>query len=419
MAAEYLHPVLLIIFALVYLGMALGRLPGLALDRTGIALVGAIAMVAVGGITLHDAAKSINYQTILLLFGLMLFSVQLRLAGFYMGVGKILIQQINSPRRLLLGIIFVSGFLSALLANDIVCLAFTPVLCTALLAARRNPIPYLIALATASNIGSAATIIGNPQNMYIGIAGQLQFGHFTMVMAPVVFLSLLLCWVTIVFIWREQFSSRVNENFSRAMSQPIPQPDLQISVVYKTLAILSALVVAFVLLPTGPRVVATLLAGALLLISTRKDSATLYAHVDWDLLLLFIGLFVVNGAMQQSGLTTEMMAQVRRRGIDLTHMPTLAAVATLLSNIISNVPSVLLLSPSIPRNNPQAWYILALASTLAGNLTLVGSIANLIVAEQASRLGVKLDLKSYCKVGIPLTIISVTLGTMWILLVMR
>jgi Na+/H+ antiporter NhaD/arsenite permease-like protein len=409
-----LHALIWIIFALVYLGMALGRWPMVSLDRTGIALLGAIAMISVGGISLADAARSINYQTILLLFGLMLFSAQLHAAGFYSTVGDFLTHLTARPKYLLAGLVVASAFLSALLANDIICLAFTPMLCAALLSAKRNPIPYLVALAASSNIGSAATIIGNPQNMYIGVVGQLPFAQFSLVMLPITLLALCLCWATIVLVWHKHFFQGIDQNLATPtlwQEEPIP---LDRPMVFKTLAILIVLVTAFLVLPAGPRVVAAIAGGGLLLISPKKPSAQLYLRIDWNLLLLFLGLFVVNGTMQQSGLMNQVMSAVRLSGVDL-HRPTaLVTTTAVLSNLVSNVPAVLLLQSSIAHGDRTGWYLLAMASTWAGNLTLVGSIANLIVAEQASRFGVKLDLKDYCQAGIPLTLINLAMGTAWI-----
>lgn len=398
--------------------MALGRLPGLGLDRAGVAVLGAIGMIAVRAISLPAAAHAIDYETILLLFSLMLFSAQLRAAGFYETVGEALTHQTARPKRLLAGMMGTSALLSALLANDIVCLAFTPVLCAALLKARRNPIPYLIALAISSNIGSAATLIGNPQNMYIGVVGRLPFAHFAAVMIPVTIVALLLAWTIIMMTWRGQFWDGVDPAIS-PLRQPPQLPPFDRRMVFKTLAILLILVIAFLYLPAAGRVIAALAGGGLLLISRRKDSARLYQSVDWNLLLLFVGLFVVNGTMKQSGFLDQLISHLRRQGVDLHRLPTLSTVTTLLSNVVSNVPAVLLLQPSIPRADRGAWYVLAMSSTWAGNLTLVGSIANLIVAEQAQKLGVKLDLGSYCKAGIPITLITVAMGTVWIIWILR
>lgn len=321
--------------------------------------------------------------------------------------------------------------LSALLANDIVCLAFTPLLCSALLGAGRNPIPYLLALATSSNLGSAATIIGNPQNMYIGTVAKLPFGHYSLVMLPIVALSLVICWGIIVLLFRKQLSSPT-QTFSAGVaamhegdtlvpsSLPLQTrpPERDLYLIYKTLILLAGLVVCFIFVRGQWRAVAALGGAGILLCSHRAKAARLYQLVDWNLILLFLGLFVVNGAMKAQGLTTSAFDRVAATGVNLQHPLTLSGVTLLLSNVVSNVPAVLLLQPSIPPDYHQLWYLLALVSTWAGNLTLVGSIANLIVAESSAAYGVRLDLKTYCLVGIPLTLATVSLGTMWIMLMM-
>jgi Na+/H+ antiporter NhaD/arsenite permease-like protein len=428
-----------ITFAITYIGIALGRFPRLVLDRTGIALLGAIAMLVFHGISIRDAASHIDYETILLLFGLMIFSAQLRVAGFYVWTGRFLTRLVDRPRRLLAGLIAVSAILSALLANDIVCLAFTPLLCEALIAARRDPIPFLLALATSSNIGSAATIIGNPQNMYIGTVAALPFGHFSLVMIPIVLLGLFLCWAMVVLLFGNRLHPAVDpmplavDRVPLVACPPVPtseesrtpstaaQPDAYL--IAKTLLFLAALIVFFLCIH-GPRqselrAIAALAGGGLLLFSRRKKAAALYRLVDWNLLLLFLGLFVVNGAMKQRHLTDDALRAIAGHGVKLNHPISLSAVTVVLSNLVSNVPAVMLLQPSLTAAaSAKLWYLLALISTWAGNLTLVGSIANLIVAESAAVYGVRLDLKTYCLLGIPLTVLTVVLGTAWIMAVM-
>lgn len=418
------------IFSLTYLGIALGGFPYLVLDRTGIALLGAIGMLLVRGLSIQQAAAHVDYETILLLFGLMIFSAQLRVAGFYARAGQFLTRLTDRPRILLAGLIVTSAVLSALLANDIVCLAFTPLLCTALIAARRNPIPYLLALATSSNIGSAATIIGNPQNMFIGTVARLPFGHFTLIMLLPVIVSLCLCWMGIVWLFGKELAATPSATTPK---HPMREGDtlapsslpLQTSaaapdtyLITKTLIILCGLIVCFLTVHGEWRAICTLGGAAILLCSRRAKAAKLYQLVDWNLILLFLGLFVVNGAMNERGLTQRAFDSVAGSGINLTRPITLSIVTVVLSNLVSNVPAVILLRPTLPMDNHQAWYLLALVSTWAGNLTLVGSIANLIVAESASAFGVRLDLKTYCRLGIPLTLLTTTIGTIWLILVM-
>lgn len=418
------------VFACTYVGIALGRFPRLVLDRTGIALLGAIAMLLLQGLTIPQAAAQVDYETILLLFGLMIFSAQLRVAGFYGIAGRFVGRLLARPRTLLAVLILVSGLLSALLANDIVCLAFTPLICAALLPARRDPVPYLLALATSANIGSAATLIGNPQNMYIGMAARLPFGHYSLIATPITLVALAICWLGIVVLFRRRLSAGPTGDTPRTpmhegdtlipSSLPLQTqtPDSEWFLIAKTLVLLLGLVVCFLCVTGEWRAICTLAGAGVLLCSHRAKAAKLYQLVDWNLILLFLSLFVVNGAMNERGLTKSAFDHVRDSGIDLSRPATLSAVTLVLSNLVSNVPAVLLLKPSIAMTDHRSWYLLAIVSTWAGNLTLVGSIANLIVAESAAAYGVRVDLKIYCRIGIPLTLITVLMGTLWIMAVM-
>jgi len=426
-----------VIFGITYIGIAIGGFPKLVIDRVGVALLGAIAMLAVQGISIREAVSPeiISYETILLLFGLMIFSAQLRVAGFYAVAGKFLTRLTDRPRVLLAGLIAISALLSAVLANDIVCLAFTPLLCDALLAARRNPLPYLLALATSSNIGSAATIIGNPQNMHIGAHAGLAFGHFSLIMLPPVVVGLVLNYWAVIWMFgkklgeecamvspaRSQIRAHEGETLvpsSLPLQTRDEEPDWWL--IYKTLGLMVGLVIVFLFVGGEARAIAALAGAGVLLLSHRAKAARLYQFVDWNLLLLFLGLFVVNGAVKP--LVAEAFAHVRSAGVNVENPLTLSGVTLVLSNLVSNVPAVLLLQTPIDAapvgQRLQLWYLLALVSTWAGNLTLVGSIANLIVAESAAAFGVKVGLKDYCKLGVPLTIVTVVLGVGWILWVM-
>ena len=403
-----------LIFALTYAGLALGRWPYLVMDRAAIALIGAAGMLACGASDIPSATASIDYETLMLLFGLMLFSVKLQAAGFYDHAGMFLARLTDRPGMLLAGIIAVSAGLSALLANDVVCLAFTPLLCKALKRAGRDPIPYLLALATSSNIGSAATIIGNPQNMYIGAHAGLPFGHYFQVMLVPTLVGLLLCWGMTRLIFKKRFKTLHGDGVVL-----LETSDVDWSTIYKTFAILFALVIYF-LVRTGDgasrdRAVAAVIAGSSLLISRKSSSRGLHLKVDWGLLLLFIGLFVVNGALKDRGLASQMLDFAQGLGFNPSSLFGLSTVTVALSNLVSNVPAVLLLTPSVQSTgNVSMWYVLALVSTLAGNLTLVGSIANLIVAEGAKKEGVEIRLWTYCLLGVPLTIATVAIGVVWL-----
>jgi Na+/H+ antiporter NhaD/arsenite permease-like protein len=426
------HLLLWITFAVTYIGIAFGRLPRLALDRTGIAILGAIAMLLLNGLSIEQAFSPdvVNYETLVLLFGLMIFSAQLQTAGFYSFCGRFIEKIVDRPNLLVAAVVAISAGLSALLANDIICLAFTPMLCIALLRLGRDPIPYLIALAMAANIGSAATLIGNPQNMYIGAVANLPFLHYFLVMLPIILLGLVLCWAAIVLLFHRRLHDPVDSILGKAQQSPgernpESRPSLSMReeplhpwLTIKTLILLAAVVICFLFAPGPWRAVAALAGAGVLLCSRRPHAATLYEKINWNLILLFLGLFIVNGAMARHHLTDQLFQAVRDTGVNLHHPIDLSAVTLLLSNLISNVPAVLLLQPAIPLHDRQSWYLLALISTWAGNLTLVGSIANLIVAESAAEFGLRLELKTYCKAGIPLTILTVLLGTAWLIWVM-
>lgn len=397
------------LFLITYLGIALGRIPGAALDRVGIALLGAIAMVASGVLTPEAAFQAIDLSTILLLYSLMIISAQLRLGGFYTWSAGRILPLLARPRLFLLALMLLSALLSALLANDIVCFAFTPVLAAALLRAQLNPLPFLLGLAVASNIGSAATIIGNPQNMLLGQVGRLDFGSFFLWCAPPSVAALFTGYGTILLVYRTK------------LSQPSPGPHLpqreewppfdrwQTS---KGLLAVVALVALF--FTPVPREVSALSIAGVLLCSRRQKTRAILGLVDWHLITLFCALFIIIRGILHAEMIPELVARLTAYGFDLTHLPLLAATATVLSNLFSNVPAVMLLLPFLPEQEPQAWYTLAVASTFAGNLLLLGSIANLIVAEQALHAGIRITLREHATVGIPVTLASLLLLIGWI-----
>jgi len=394
----------LTVFAVVYLGMVLGRLPGLALDRSAVALLGAVAVLAGGVLDSRQAWASIDMPTMSLLFGLMLVSAQLRLGGFYTLLARRIAQARLSPPGLLLLVMGAGAGLSALLVNDIVCLAMTPILAEGCLRRGLNPVPFLLGLACAANIGSAATLIGNPQNMLIGQVGGLPFGAFALDCLPPVCASLAAAWIIIALL------SRRDWELARPVTPVLavefrPWPSL------KGCLLLGLALFGFLFLD-APREVVALTAGGLVLVSRRTESRAVFGLVDWELLLLFLGLFVVNHAMAQTGLLERLFAGVRSLGPDLRSPAWLFALTAVLSNLISNVPAVMLLLPFSP--TPQDRLLLALVSTLAGNLFLLGSIANLIVAEQGARLGVYITWRRHLRIGLPVTLASFAITALWL-----
>jgi Na+/H+ antiporter NhaD/arsenite permease-like protein len=397
----------LVIFLLVYLGMLLGEIPGLALDRTGVALLGAIALVATGRTTVAGAWAAVDVPTISLLLGLMVVSAQFRLGGFYAEVTQRLALWPTSPPRLLAGLVAVVGGLSALLANDIVCLAMAPLLIDGCSRRGWDPVPFLLALACAANVGSAATLIGNPQNMLVGQALRLSFaGYLLDALLPAV-LGLVAVWALIARRYRGRWTRAVAPAFSEHRLAPFDRYQTT-----KGLAVLTVLVAVFLFVPDVPREAAAIAAAGALLTSRRMASREMLGLVDWQLLVLFVGLFVVNDALVASGMLARATHALTARGLDPSHPATLYGVTAVLSNLVSNVPAVMLLLPAA--HHPLAGPVLALASTLAGNLLIVGSIANIIVVDAARRQGVAISWRAHAAVGVPVTLVTLALAAGWL-----
>jgi Na+/H+ antiporter NhaD/arsenite permease-like protein len=393
-----------VVFAFVYLGMILGEIPGLALDRTGIALLGAIAYLATGHVTGAEAWGAVDLPTMGLLFGLMVVSAQFRLGGFYSRVTRWLAGVAVGPAAVLAMLIAVAGALSAVLVNDIICLAMTPVLVEGCARRRLNPVPFLLGLACASNVGSAATLIGNPQNMLIGQCLHLSFAGYLADAAVPSILGLAAVWAVIAWSYRGDWYRQT------AIGQVKP-PRFNRWQTTKGLAVMAALIVGF-LFSSYPRESLALTGAGLLLLSRRMSSRQMLGQVDWHLLVLFFGLFVVNHVLAASGALVQMMDAVAGTGVQLSRPGWLFAMTAALSNLVSNVPAVMLLLPAA--KHPLAGPILALSSTLAGNLFIVGSIANIIVVDQAARLGVRIDWRTHAKVGVPVTLLTLAIAAGWL-----
>lgn len=395
-----------IVFGLVYLGMILGGLPFVQLDRTGIALLGAIALVGFGVVTPEAAVQSLHLPTLILLFAFMVLSAQLRLGGFYGWVTRQLAELPLSPAGLLGALIVAVAVLAAVFSNDIVCLAVAPVLIDACRQRGLDPIPYLLALACAANIGSAATLIGNPQNMLIGASLRLAFGGYVLEAAGPVALGLLATWGIIAWQARGRWTATVPEPTMTSTGRDDDPPPFDRWQTFKGLTVAAVLLLAF-LFTSWPREAVALVGAGILLTSRRLHSRRMLGLVDWPLLVLFVGLFVVNHAFQQTGLAGAAVTGLAAAGVPLDQPGPLFVATVLLSNLVSNVPAVMLLLPVA--THPLAGPILALASTLAGNLLLVGSIANLIVADAAARRGIRFDWRTHGRVGIPVTLATLAL----------
>jgi Na+/H+ antiporter NhaD/arsenite permease-like protein len=400
------------VFFLVYLGMILGGLPFLQLDRTGVALLGAIALIGMGAVSPEDAARSVHLPTVLLLFSFMVVSAQLRLGGFYPWLTVRVAERPLSPPALLAAVIVVVAALSAVFSNDVVCLSVAPVLAAACSRRGLDPVPYLLALACAANVGSAATLIGNPQNMLIGSALHVSFAGYMATAAVPVLLGLLATWVVIAAHARGKWSAAGAAPSPYAQDRRDEGPaTLNRWQSVKGLTVAGVLLVVFLF--TGfPREVAALIGAGLLLTSRRLHSNKMLGLVDWELLVLFTGLFVVNHAFQATGLTAAAVRDLAGSGLDLQRPIPLFASTVVMSNVVSNVPAVMLLLPLA--RHPLAGPLLALASTLAGNLLIVGSIANIIVVDAAARRGTPIGWRAHARVGVPVTLLTLAIAAAYL-----
>ncbi len=392
-----------LVFLGTYLVIAIGRLPGFRVDRTGAAIIGASLMIAFEVLTFEEAYAAINYDTIILLFGMMIVVANLRLSGFFAAVSAWVVRHAHHPLALLATIILVSGVFSAFFVNDTMCLVLTPLVLEIVMALRLNPVPYLLAVAMASNIGSVATITGNPQNMMIGAFSGIHYREFTSALSPVAAAGLVLSFAILALVYRREFSraKRVEPACLRVRVNRV--------LMWKSLAASAAMILFFFIGWPVPKV--AILTGALLLITRRVKPEKVYHEIDFSLLILFIGLFIVVAGFEKTALSSEIVAFAS--GYRLDRPPVLATFAAVLSNLVSNVPAVMVFKPIIPHlaDPKRAWLILAMSSTLAGNLTVLGSVANLIVIQRAAPQ-VKISFWEYFKVGALITITSIALGLM-------
>lgn len=400
----------LALVAATIVGVAVGRYPFLRMNRATIALTGATLLLAIGALTLDEAYASLDLDTLTLLFAMMILNVNLRRAGFFQLVGNWVVHWAQTPRQLLALIIVASGVLSAVFLNDTIVLVFTPLVLDICAMVSRRPIPYLVALVTAANIGSAATIVGNPQNMIIGVASGIPFAQFTLILGPAALAGLAIIWGVIVWVYRAEFAKL------HLTKTPAVAVNPERRLLRKSLIASAVMVVGLVLGIEVP--LAALIAAAILLISRRLEPESVFREVDWSLLVFFGGLFIVTGALETLGASEQLfsvMQPIAERGI-----VALTATGVVLSNLISNVPAVLLFRPFVPSfpAPTETWLTLALATTFAGNMTLLGSVANLLVAEIAGRRHVYLNFGEYLRAGLPITLLSLIVGVAWLSLVL-
>jgi Na+/H+ antiporter NhaD/arsenite permease-like protein len=413
MSAAQSSPLVLGIFVLTYAFIAIQRIPGIHIDRPSGVMVGATLLLLTGLFGLREAYGFIDGDVMLFLLGMMILVAYLEHSGFFGAVAAWLVRVSGTPARLLAGTVLASGVLSAFFVNDTVCLLFPPILLRATRHLRLNPVPYLIAIAVAANFGSALTVTGNPQNMFIGVHAGLAYLPFMARMAVPVALALAGTYGALRLLYARDLNDRA---LAGRAAQAVPEAPLQRALALKALAVLGLTLALFVAGVAYP--LAALVGASLLVLLGGVPPRQVFVKVDWTLLLFFAGLFIVMGAFEKAGYVARLLdwTQPWFAGGGVPALLGLAGVTALLSNLVSNVPAVILLRPLVSElgGGERLWQLLALASTFAGNLTLVGSVANLIVAEKAQAEGIQLGFWEYLRVGLPLSVLAGLLGTLWL-----
>jgi Na+/H+ antiporter NhaD/arsenite permease-like protein len=363
-------------------------------------------MVLSGALSLEDAYQAIDLDTITLLLGMMILVASLRLSGFFVMSTTWMVEKAKNPLLLLCAVTATSGIFSAFLVNDAICLVLAPLVLELTLRMGLKPVPYLLAVAMASNVGSTATITGNPQNIMIASFSHIPYSSFALALAPVALIGLVVTAILVGLFHRKEFTASVH--------MQVDKPNLRINHALVLRALLATAVMITLFFAGQPPAKVAIIISSWLLLTRRIKSKRIYAEIDWSLLLMFAGLFIIVAGAQKSLLTSDIIAAVG--GLHLDQVPILSAVTALLSNLVSNVPAVLMMKPfvAVLKNHDSAWLVIAMASTLAGNFTILGSIANLIVVQKAAERGVLISFWDYFRVGAPLTLITLVIGSLWL-----
>jgi Na+/H+ antiporter NhaD/arsenite permease-like protein len=396
----------LVIFVLTYLLIAVQQVPGMRLNRPAASLLGAVAMVAIGGLPMEDAYAAIDLDVIVFLLGVLLVTAYLELGGFFEWAAERVLERMPSPRALLAATVLLSGVLSAFFINDTICLVVPPLLLLALRPLGLRPLPYLLAVALGANVGSAMAITGNPQNMLIGLTSGIGYGRFLARLAVPALGGLVIVYLVLERLYRADLRVVLA---SRRAAAPV---DVDLRLVRKALLIFGGALAGW--LAGLPMPLVAIAAGALMIAIAGRDPADAFAKVEWSLLLFFAAIFVVMRGVRDlplvMSLTGSAAAQVQ--GAPWRDAAVISTAMLALSNLVSNVPAVVLWLPVVPTlPDPEfAWLVMAMSATFAGNLTLLGSMANLIVAERAQARGVHIGFVDYLRAGVPVTLLTLLLG---------
>lgn len=400
--------IIIILISIIFI--ALGKLPYYKMNRASFAFVSSSVLVGINFISLEEAYKMIDWDTIAFLLSMMIINANLRLAGFFNILTQLVMKLLKTKKALLFTIIFGSGFLSAFLMNDTICVMLTPFALEFTLALNLNPLPYLIALAISSNFGSAMTLIGNPQNMIIGITSKIPFLDFLFYAFLPSFFSLIAAYYFILFLYRKEFFTDPNLNLSSLADNA---PRYYKPLLIKSLIAFTALLI-LLFLNVNPAL-ASILSASIILFTRRIKPQRVFAEIDWSLLLFFACLFIITGSIGKTDLFNSYSPKIS--SLLTSNIYAFTFVSSFLSNLISNVPAVMLLKNFIAQDKFHLWILLAVSSTFAGNLTLIGSVANLIVAETAIKRNVFISFGEYFKVGFILTIFCLLMAAVYFSLI--
>ncbi|WP_437950071.1 SLC13 family permease [Sorangium sp. So ce296] len=435
----------LLVFAATYILIAARRLSILPIGRPAGALAGACAMVFLSaiepgaGLTPHEAFAAVEPNTIGLLLGMMLLSASLDLAGVFEHAAAWVARRNLSPVRLLYLVTLGAGLASAVLLNDSVCVMLAPLVDRTARRAGLDRVPYLLALAMGANAGSALTLAGNPQNMLVGHLSGISYRAYLLEAGPAALIGLAVTAVTLHLLLRRRIAVQAPASATPApapaSATPAPAPasaapapasasaapaaagDARPS----ALVPLACIAVVSVLFVLGANLAWAAIGGATAAILLhRRDATGLFDRVSWTVLVFFGALFIVVAGLQKTGMPEQAL---RAASPYLPAGPTMGVlglgIAMLVGcQIVSNVPFILL-AESYIRSQPDphlAWIATAVVSTLAGNLTLLGSVANIIVVETVGAER-EIGFRSYAKVGVPVTLASTAAALLWLLLV--
>lgn len=399
---DYTQIIALTIFIITYIGIIFNKLPLLKINRIGIAFAGSVLMIICGALGLEDAIQSIDFNTIALLLGMMIIISALQLEGFFEFISQKTISQANTSYRLLIIVVFITGFASAFLVNDAVVLLFTPVVIHICRKSALNPMPFLLAEIFASNAGSLMTITGNPQNMIIGIASNIDYAKFMLYLLPIAVLSMIIIIYVIKRTNHDIFKTKqlafVNEDKGKTY---------QLKNIRVLLVIFCFVIVGFFvgkLIGISVPIIA-LVGAALTIMFSRQKSEDILKGVDFSLLLFFASLFIIVAAVKQSGVL-DMIFQINLQE-HMISIIVIFALSLLLSQIVSNVPYTILVLPIFTLAGSEIlWLTLATSSTLAGNLTIIGAMANLIVIEQAEKEGIIITPRKFYRPALIITFLT-------------